>query len=75
MFSQIAASPIWYENFEQKGAAYTPVFTVTKMFTIGGNVYDWWWKQHEHCCINVGLSDNFLFVIMEIINYYSPKWR
>ena len=23
-----AASPIWYENFEQKGAAYTPVFTV-----------------------------------------------
>ena len=28
MFSQIAASPIWYENFEQKGAAYTPVFTV-----------------------------------------------
>ena len=23
-----AASPIWYENFEQKRAAYTPVFTV-----------------------------------------------
>ena len=23
-----AASPIWCENFEQKGAAYTPVFTV-----------------------------------------------
>ena len=23
-----AASPIWYENFEQKGAAYTPVFMV-----------------------------------------------
>ena len=25
-----AASPIWYENFEQKSAAYTPVFTVAK---------------------------------------------
>ena len=23
-----AASRIWYENFEQKSAAYTPVFTV-----------------------------------------------
>ena len=31
MFSQIAAYPIWYENFEQKGAAYMPVFTVTKL--------------------------------------------
>ena len=23
-----AASPIWYKNFEQKGLAYMPVFTV-----------------------------------------------
>ena len=23
-----AATPIWYKNFEQKGAAYMPVFTV-----------------------------------------------
>ena len=27
MFSQIRRIPIWYENFEQKSAAYTPVFT------------------------------------------------
>ena len=54
MFSQIAASPIWYENFEQKGAAYTPLFTV--LCSSGQGKYSSLFMMNEHTIANVYLG-------------------
>ena len=40
-----AASPIWYENFEQKGAAYTLVFTVIHIWTVVVDESEEWSSQ------------------------------